>query len=167
MADYIYAVQTIKYGTPTGSNTMPASGAMVTLPDTVKGSIAIEETEFSLQKFFTDQKLDPVQILKTEEGAFTVVAQFYDMTVGAIAALKGGTAVTGATNSYTPAVGFSTISKAIAIAFESGHTLNLYNATVLARIVGNGARDKMMTWEVKFMPQISADLAGAWGYTKP
>ena len=38
MANYIFSIKSVKYGTATGTNTMPATGAMTTLPDTVKGS---------------------------------------------------------------------------------------------------------------------------------
>jgi len=162
MADYIFAVATIKYGTPTGSNTMPTAGAMVALPDTVKGTIVIEESEGNITKFFTDQKKDPIASIKTEEGEFELTAQFYDLSVGILAAMKGGTAVTGATNSFEPSTGYTQVEKALEITFDSGHVLNLYNASIAARMVGAGGRDKMMAWELKATPLISADLAGAW-----
>lgn len=167
MADYVYAVSSIKYGTPTGSNTMPSAGAMVTLPDTVKGTINIEEAEGVMTKFFVDQKRDPIKSLKTEEGDMTITAQFYDLTVGTLAALKGGTAVTGATNSYTPSTGYVQTEKAIEINFDSGHKLCMYNASIVARLIGKGGRDAMMMWELKATPQMSTDLAGSWILQKP
>lgn len=165
MADYVFAVSTLRYGTPTGTATMPATGAMVTLPQTVKGTIVIEEAEGATTKFFTDQQMSPIKSIKTEEGAFSVTAQFYDLTVGFLAAMKGGTAVTGATTSFTPSTGYTQVEKAFEIAFESGHVLNLYNASVTARMVGAGGRDRMMAWELKATPQATTDLAGSWNLT--
>lgn len=166
MADYIFAVNTIKYGTPTGTSTMPAQGALVTLPDTVKGTITLEEAEGTLTKFFVDQKRGAIKSVKTEEGDFVITAQFYDLTVGFLAALKGGTAVTGATTSYTPSTGYVNIEKAVEITFESGHKLEIYNGSISARLTGGGSRDKMMMWELKITPQLTADLAGSWKLSK-
>lgn len=162
MADYVFAVSSIKYGTVTGSNTMPSAGALVTLPDTVKGSINIEEAEGVLTKFFVDQKRGAVKTIKTEEGDLIITAQFYDLTVGYLAALKGGTAVTGSTNSFTPSTDYSNVEKAMEINFSSGHKLEIYNASISARLLGGGGRDKMAMWELKITPQLTADLAGIW-----
>lgn len=159
MPNYIFAVSSVKYGTPTGSNSMPASGSMTALPDTVKGSIQLEEAEGSLQKFNVDQKVDPIKVLKTEEGELTVVMQFYDLTYATIAAIKGGT---GDASGYAPATGFSQIEKALEITTESGHIFDLYNAYVSTRIIGGGGRDSMFMMEMKAWPQISADLTGTW-----
>lgn len=166
-AELVFAVQAIKYGTPTGAATMPSSGAMVTLPDTVRGTITIEEAEGILTPFLVDQKRDPIKNIKTEEGQLLITAQFYDLTVGLLAALKGGAAVTGATTSYSPSTGYANVEKAVEIAFESGHKLNIYNGSVRARLTGKGDRASMMMWEIKVAPQITADLAGSWILTKP
>ena len=166
-ADYVFSVATIKYGAPTGLSTMPGAGALVTMPDTVKGSISIEEAEGTLTKFFVDQKKDPIMSVKTEEGEFSITAQFNDLTVGLLAALKGGTAVTGATNSFTPSAGYVNVMKAVEITFDSGHKLVLYNASIRARLTGKGGRDSLMAWEVKFIPMLTADSTGSWQLTKP
>jgi len=158
-ANYIFSVKTVKYGTPTGTNTMPATGDMTTLPDTVRGSVTISETEGTLTKFYVDQKAEPVKIIKTEEGEMTAVMQFYDLTYATIAALKGGT---GDASGYTPAIGYTLIEKAIEIETDSGHKFDMYNAQISARIMDGGSRDKLFSMEVTINPQMSADSAGSW-----
>jgi len=159
MSNLVFAVKTVKYGTPTGSNTMPVSGDLTALPDTVKGSIEIEETEGATQKFNVDQRADPVKILKTEESELTSKMQFYDLTYATIADIKGGTAATG---SYTPATGFTTIEKAIQVTTDSGHVIDMYNAYVSVRLMNGGGRDKLFSMEMMANPQLSTDLAGSW-----
>jgi len=158
-ANYIFSVKTVKYGTPTGTNTMPATGDMTTLPDTVRGSVTISETEGTLTKFYVDQKAEPVKVIKTEEGELTAVMQFYDLTYATIAALKGGT---GDASGYTPAIGYTLIEKAIEIETDSGHKFDMYNAQISARIMDGGSRDKLFSMEVTINPQMSADSAGSW-----
>jgi hypothetical protein len=158
-ANYIFSVKTVKYGTPTGTNTMPATGDMNTLPDTVRGSVTISETEGTLTKFYVDQKAEPVKVIKTEEGEMTAVMQFYDLTYATIAALKGGT---GDASGYTPATGYTLTEKAIEIETESGHKFDMYNAQISARIMDGGSRDKLFSMEVTINPQMSADSAGSW-----
>ena len=157
MAVYIYSVTKIEYGTPTGGATMPS---LSQLPDTVKGSITIEETEGASVKFFVDQKQQPIKVVKTEQGEMAVTAQFYDMTGTYLAAFKGGTSASGA--GFTPAVGYTTVEKAIKVTFDSGQVLSMYNAACLARYTGGGGRDKMLAWELKMIPQVTADLAGSY-----
>lgn len=69
MAVYIYQVSAVKIGTPTGSNTMPASGDMTTLPNTVKGSVNLEESEGATVDFEVDQQSTPIMTVKTEEAS--------------------------------------------------------------------------------------------------
>lgn len=161
MANYIFGVKTFKYGTPTGSNTMPAG--LTALPDTVKGSVSVDETEGTFTKFYVDQKKDPIKVIKTDEGEMTVVAQFYDMTYTHLAAFKGGTAPTGGGyNKFIPDTGYTEVEKAIEIEFYSGQKLNMFNANCFARVTGGGGRDKMFALEIKMNPQMTDDLAGSW-----
>ena len=157
MAIYVYGIQAVSYGTAATTNSMPSS--MTTLPNTVKGSVIIDETEGSTTEFFVDQQFAPVKSVKTEEGKLTATMQFYDMTFANIAALKGGTADA---SGYTPATGYVTVEKAIKMTLDSGHTLDMYNASLITRIVGGGGRDKMFALECKATPQLTADNAGSW-----
>ena len=167
MSRYIYSVKSVKYGTITGTNTIPAS--LTQLPDTVKGSVNIDETEGSSTKFYVDQKKDPIKVVKVEEGELTTVMQFYDFTYDALAAFKGGTATTGAgtARAFNPATGYTDVNKALVIELDSGEKLNIYNGNCFARITGGGGRDKMLSWELKVTPQMTADLAGSWNIETP
>lgn len=157
MAVYIYSVTKIEYGTPTGT---PTLGSMTQLPDTVKGSITIEETEGASVKFYVDQKKEPIKVVKTEEGEMAVTAQFYDMSGSFLAAFKGGSAASGA--GFTPSTGYTTVEKGIKITFDSGQVLEMYNAACLARYTGGGGRDKMLSWELKMIPQVTLDGTGSY-----
>ena len=160
MSNYLFSVKAVKYGTPTGLATLPD---LTTLPDTVKGSVSIDETEGSVTKFFVDQKKEPIKVLKTEEGELTATLQFYDMSYATLAAFKGGhgAGVTG----YTPSTGYTLIEKALEIELDSGHKVNIFNAQCVSRITGGGGRDKMLALEIKATPQLTADSLGSWTIT--
>jgi hypothetical protein len=157
MAIYLYGITSVKYGTAATTNSMPTS--LTTLPDTVKGSVSIDETEGSITNFYVDQKFSPVRHVKTEEGQLSATMQFYDLTFANIAALKGGS---GDASGYSPATGYVTVDKALEITMDSGHKLLMYNASCTARITGGGGRDKMFALELKATPQLTADNAGSW-----
>lgn len=157
MAIYLFGITSVSYGTAAATNTMPT--ALTALPNTVKGSVSIDETEGSITKFYVDQQYSPVRQVKTEEGQLSATMQFYDMTYSGIAALKGGT---GDASGYAPATGYVTIDKAIKIVMDSGQILDMYNASCVARITGGGGRDKMFALELKVTPQLTADNAGSW-----
>lgn len=159
MAVYIYTVSTIKYCTPTGTNTLATGTGLVALPNTVRGSVNLEESEGSVTDFFVDQQADPIMSVKTEEGKLTANMEFYDMTFANIAALKGGT---GNASGYTPATGYTNILKGLEIATTSGHKFSLYNAQLITRVGGAGSRDKMFTLAVKATALMTTDLAGSW-----
>ena len=167
MSRYLYSVKSVKYGTVTGTNTIP--GVLTQLPDTVKGSVTIDETEGSSVKFNVDQKKDPIKVVKVEEGELTTVMQFYDFTYDALAAFKGGTSTTGAgtARAFNPATGYTDVNKALVIELDSGEKINIYNGNCFARITGGGGRDKMLSWELKVTPQMTADLAGSWNIETP
>jgi hypothetical protein len=157
MAIYLYGITSVKYGTAAVTNSMPSS--LTTLPNTVKGSVSIDETEGSLTNFYVDQQFSPVRQVKTEEGQLSATMQFYDMTFANVADLKGGT---GNASGYSPATGYVTVDKALEITMDSGHKLLMYNASCTARITGGGGRDKMFALELKATPQLTADNAGSW-----
>lgn len=159
MAKLIFSVKSVKYGTPTGTNTMPASGSMTALPDTVKGSITIEEEAGANAEFFVDQKAEPIKVINTDMPKLSATMQFYDMTYATMAILKGGT---GNASGYTPPIGFTLIEKAIQIETDSGDVFDLYNAAVNSRIVNGGGRDKLFAVETIINPQLTTDLAGSW-----
>ena len=146
---------------------MPASGSMTLLPDPVKGSLVIEETEGTYTDFFTETRRSPVKTVKTQEGDTTVTAQFYDMTYATLAIFKGGTAPTaGGFDKFVPSTGYTDVNKAIEITFASGDVMNIFNANCSTRIIGAGGRDKMFMWEIKAKVNLTADLSGDAEYSK-
>ena len=91
MAVYLFGITSVKYGTAATGSNMPSGVALTSLPDTVKGSVSIEETEGTVMDFFVDQKFSPIRSVKTEEGKLSATMQFYDMSFATMAVLKGGT----------------------------------------------------------------------------
>lgn len=160
MAVYVYGITSVQYGTSaTGIGNFPSGVLLTTAPDTVKGSVSIEESEGSTTEFFTDQKFSPVRRVKTEEGVLSATMQFYDMTFSTLAAFKGGT---GNVSGYTPATGYTTVDLALALNLDSGEKLLIYNASCATRIIGGGGRDKLFAFEVKAIPQMTIDNTASW-----
>lgn len=159
MSVYIYGITTVKYGDAASSNYMPTATGLTTLPNTVKGSVTLDETEGTTTKFWVDQQYAPIRSVKTEEGELSAVMQFYDMTFATLAALKGGT---GDASGYTPATGYVTVEKSLEITTDAGYKFLMYNAAIEARIVGGLSRDNMLAVEMKASPQLTADNAGSW-----
>lgn len=159
MANYIYKISTVKYGTATGGITMPASGSLTTLPYTVKGSVKLTESDSTTEQFDVDQLTDPVMLVVTKTGSLTASMQFYDMDYADIAALKGGT---GNASGYSPAIGGVNILKAIQINTVSGHKFDFYNAHVLAKIGGASSSDGLVTLDVTVTALATTDGAGSW-----
>lgn len=164
MAKYAFALKSTKYGTPTGSNTKP--GALIALPDTVKGSVTFEESDGTTVKFNVDQKVAPIRKTKTEAGELMVTMQFYDISYEVLEAIKGGTAVAAvpATSpaKYQSPVTLEDIELFLQLELESEQYFYMYNAFIEAKITGKGSRDGMLAVEMKATAQLSADLAGAW-----
>ena len=133
MAVYLYGIKSVKYGVAASSNYMPSGVALTALPNTVRGSVSIEESEGADAKFYVDQQYSPVKVVRTEMGELTATMQFYDSTYASLAAMKGGT---GNASGYVPATGFVTVEKAIEIITDAGYKFNIYNASCKARITG-------------------------------
>ena len=151
---HIYSVKSVKYGTTTGTGTMPASGDLTALPNTEKGSVVIEEAEGTSQAFYEDQNPYPIENIEQELGSFSLVARFNDIQFTTLAAFNGGT---GTVSGYEPATGWQTTKKALVIETDSGHTFDFRNAQCRVRITGLGGRDKLASMELKAMPLICAD----------
>jgi hypothetical protein len=160
MAVYLYGISSVKYGTSaTGYGNFPSGTLLTSLPDTVKGSVTIEETEGATTDFMVDQKFSPVRQVKTDEGLLTATMQFYDMTFANLAQLKGGT---GNVSGYSQATGYTEVYKALELGLDSGQKLLMYNASLITRMIGGGGRDKMFALEVKATPQLTTDNSIAW-----
>lgn len=157
MANYIYKISTVKYGTPTGLVTMPVT--LVTLPYTVKGSVKLTESDSTTEQFDVDQLTDPVMLVVTKTGSLTATMQFYDMDYEGIAALKGGV---GDVDGYSPAIGGVNILKAIQINTVSGHKFDFFNAHVLAKMGGAQSSDGLFTLDVTITALATLDGLGSW-----
>lgn len=162
MAKYIFSVKGVKYGIPTGVNTMPVT--KTALPDTVKGTVAVTETDPSVQKFFVDQKQAPIRVVDSASGELSFSMQFYDMTYATLVAIKGGSAVAAVPGvsaaKWRHGATFSSIALAIEVETDSGQYFNFYNAFIIAKITGSGSRDGMFAVEMQIQPQLAADLSG-------
>lgn len=151
---HIYSVKSVKFGTPTGTGTVPDSGDLTALPNTEKGSVVIEESESTATPFYEDQSPYPIENIEQELGSFSLVARFNDIQFDTLATFKGGT---GTVSGYEPATGWQTIKKALVIETDSGHTVDFRNAQCRMRITNLGGRDKLASVELKAMPLICAD----------
>ena len=165
MSVLLFGVKSVKYGTAATGSNMPSGAALTSLPNTVKGTVSIEEGAGTTSKFFVDQKSSPIKVIKTEEGEVTASMQFYDLTFATVAALKGGT---GNASGYTPATGFNLIELALEIELDSvgpggvNHKLQMYNASIEAHLTGGGGRDSMFALEMNAIPQLTSDETGSW-----
>jgi hypothetical protein len=159
MANYVYKIASVKHGTPTGSNTMPASGSLTTMPYTVKGSVTLSESDSETAEFEVDQLTDPIMVVATKSGRLTTEMKFYDVDYALLAALKGGT---GNASGYAPATGPVNTLRAIQINTVSGHTFDLYNAQVMAKLGGVGSSADLFTVDVKATALATTDSTGSW-----
>ncbi|MGV8136489.1 MAG: hypothetical protein AB2L20_14870 [Mangrovibacterium sp.] len=160
----IYAVKTIKHGTPTGTVTMPTP--LTALPETVRGSISMDEGDPTYQDFFTDQTMPPIDSVQVSEGETTFTTQFHNVLFADLEALKGGESVAAVAGTsaakWKKGVTFRNDKLAIQIETESGHFFNFYNARIFAKITGGGGRDSGFTLQVNIKPLVTADGAGDW-----
>ena len=159
MAVYVFGITSVKYGAAATGSVMPSGAALTALPNTVKGSVTIEEDPAAVAEFYVDQQSAPVRVIQTELGKVNAKFQFYDMTFANLAAIKGGV---GNATGYAPATGFQLINLALEILTDSGHKIQFYNAYIEAHITSGGSRDKMFAVEMNAIPLMTADLAGSW-----
>ncbi len=160
----IHIVKKLRYGTPTGTDTMPVS--LTELPNTVKGSVTMDESDPTFQDFFEDQIESPIDSVEVEKGDVDFKASFYQFDYDMLAALKGGTSVA-AVPSTSPAkwkngVVYQTKKLALQVETESGHYLNFYNARLFVKIVGGGGRDQKLMIAMVIRPLATEDRAGDW-----
>lgn len=164
MSKYVFSLKSTKYGTPTGDNTMPDSGSLTALPDTVRGSVSVTESDPTLQRFFVDQKKGAIRVVQSEAGELEFTLQFYDMDYDILAAIKGGASVAAVPSTsaakWTNGTTFDNIVKALQLETDSGQYFNFYNALLIATITGSGSRDGMFAVQMRIIPQLAADGSG-------
>jgi hypothetical protein len=159
MANYIYRISSVKIGTPTGTNTMPASGDLTSLPNTVRGSVVINESDSTVADFYVDQLTNPVMTIENESGKLTAEMEFYDVDYTHLATLKGGT---GNASGYAPPTSPTNVLKAVKINTVSDHDFDFYNAQVQAKVTGTGSNDQLFKVNVKLTALATTDGAGSW-----
>ena len=152
--NHIYSLKSVKFGTPTGTATMPSATGLTLLPKTEKGSVVIEESEATDNDFFVDQSPYPIESIPSDAGTWSAVARFNDIQYATLAIFKGGV---GDDSGFTPATGWQTIRKALEFETDSGHIVDFYNAACKVRFLGLGGRDKLASMELMAKPLICAD----------
>lgn len=144
---YAYGIASVKFGTPTGSASMP--GSLTAWAQTVKGSLTISEAEAQTKDFKVEETSTPVKTIVTDVGALSVKWRAYDLTPSLVAVVKGGTAgsSTGVLT-YAGPVSVAALNLALEITTTNGVVFNIYNAAVIARFDGGVSSESLLEMEV-------------------
>lgn len=150
---YAFGIKSIKFGTPTGSSTMPAASAMTQWAQTVRGSLTISEDEAQTKEFKVEEVSTPVKEIVTDVGALSAKWRAYDLTPTLIAKVKGGTAGTAgtgasATVTYAGPTSVDTLELALEITTMNDIVFNIYKSSVLARFDGGVSAESLLEMEV-------------------
>ena len=82
---YVYGIKSVKFGTPSGSNTMPALTAWA---QTVEGSLTLSEDESQEKEFKVEEATSPVKTIVTDVGSLAAKWRAYDLTPAIVAVVK-------------------------------------------------------------------------------
>jgi hypothetical protein len=148
---YAYGIKSVKFGIPTGSNTMP--GTLTPWAQTVKGSLTLSEDEAQQKEFFVEETTTAVHKVVTEAGSLKLKWRGYEITPEAIAVVKGGTAGTtgsGATKklTYDGPVTVDIINLALQVVTTNDIVFNIYKTAVLGRFDSSLGRENLLELEV-------------------
>ncbi len=161
----IFSVKSSKYGTPTGTVTMPDAAEMTDLGENVKDQLTFEETEPTLENIDTEQGTR-LRTVATAKGQTTFTLQYHDMSYDNLAAIKGGTSVPAVAGvsaaAWKPGTKLELKNKAFQVETDSGQYFNFYNALLVVTIGGKGTRAGYFYVQVKVHPQLTVDKAGDW-----
>lgn len=164
MEKEIYSVKASRFGTPTGTVSMPAS--MTEMGENVRDSITLEETEPTLVKIRTEQGATPRRVVVSEPGETSITLQYHDMSYDNLAALKGGESIAAVPGTsaaaWKPGMTFESPELGYQVETDSGEYFNFYNARIVATIGGSGSRAGFFYVQVKVYPQVTADKTGSW-----
>lgn len=149
---YAYGIASVKFGTPTGSSTMP--GSLTQWAQTVQGTLTLSEDESQTKKFFVEETTTPVHIVITEAGALNIRWRAYDLTPATIAIVKGGTAGTDGSGvstmkTYAGPTSISTMELALQVNTTNGVVFNIYKTAVIARFDSSLSREQLLEVEVQ------------------
>jgi hypothetical protein len=150
---YVYGIKSIKFGTPTGSASMPVASAMTAWALTVRGSFTLTEDEAQKKQFKVEEVTSPVKEVVTDAGALTGKWRAYDLTPSLIAVVKGGasgTAGSGASAMVTYAGPTSVVALDLALEVTTTNDakLEIYKASVLGRFDGGISAESLLELEV-------------------
>lgn len=150
MPKYGYKIKKIEIGLASTDGTMPTT--MTALPDTVDGSVTIEESAPQTKGFKRSNDKAPFMIVVTEDGNLTPKFSIYDITPSVLSQLKGGTAT--AETAWKPAIGSSQlINAAIRVTTENDLLkINIPKASIVALIKGSLKSDELITLECEVTP---------------
>lgn len=166
---YAYGIASVKFGTPTGSNTMPT---VTQWAQTVQGSMTLSEDEATTKDFNVEETTTPVKSIVTDAGSLTAKWRAYDITPSLVAIVKGGTA--GAAGSggtavvtYAGPVQVVSIDLALEITTTNGVVVSIYNAAVVARFDGAISRENLLEMEVTAKAQDPGDGSSPYMFSLP
>lgn len=143
MAKYSLGLKSVKYGTPTGTDTMPVT--MTAFAKTVTGSMTIEEKDPSVKEFTVEELDAPIRRAITENGTLELKWKCYDIDPAMITIVKGGTATS--TKFSAPAKSVL-IDLALEVTSDDNVEFHIPKASVSARITGSIGGEDMVQMEV-------------------
>ncbi|MDX9847468.1 MAG: hypothetical protein RBT74_10855 [Tenuifilaceae bacterium] len=154
---YTLGLKWVKFGTPTGTATMPAT--LTDFAKTVKGSMTVDESESTIKDFNVEEVDAPVRQAITENGKLTLVWKAYNLDPEIIAAVKGGTST--ATKFSAPAKSVI-IEKALEVKSIDNVVFAIPKASIVARVTGQIGTDDMLQLEVKATAIDPGDGGSPW-----
>lgn len=147
---YAYGIKTVKYGTPTGSSTMPET--LTQWAQTVEGSFKLSEAESQQKNYKVEETTTPVATTVTDPGVTEMKWRAYDITPSLVAIMKGGTAGSEvgppAYLTYAGPVTVATVNLAIQIVTTNDVVFNFYKVACLCRFDGELSRNNLFEMEV-------------------
>jgi len=146
---YGYGIKSIKFGTPTGSNTMPVT--LTLWAQTVRGSFTLSEEAAQTKQYKVEEATAPIKETVTDAGALTGKWRAYDLSPALIAVVKGGVATTPAAptaHTYDGPVSVVPLELALEVVTTNNITINIYKASVLARFDGSLSAEDLLQIEV-------------------
>jgi hypothetical protein len=167
---YAYGIASVKFGTPTGSNTMPQT--LNLWAQTVQGTLNLAEDESQVKTFPVEETSVPVHQTVTEPGKTKINWEAYDITPALAVVVRGGTAGTtgsGASTKKTWAAptNIEPIELALEITTTNGVVFNFYKVSVLARYEGSVSREELLRMKVDATVLDPGNGASPWGYSLP
>lgn len=167
---YVFGIKSVKFGTPTGTKTMPDAGDMTAWAQTVEGSLTLSEDEATTKPFKVEETSTPIKTIVTDSGALAIKWRAYDMSVKQVEKVKGGTGtegIAGTAHSYEGPVQVVAQDLALEIETTNGVKWLIFNAAVVARFDGAISRESLLEMEVKASAQDPGDGTAPYKFELP